>query len=797
VNGITIWRIVQVWIAVSLIGGMLLGKGMEDQGGWQWAAERKMLAPLMWRGESRGRKRGSGGWGVALVRSMLLLALREVSGRIGPEWVVLIPWLVWILPENGGVMGRMRRVAWEVQRVVLIGYMGIVIGQWVEKEVGSVISRWGWIGMGCMCCEREERVEVERTEEGGYQVRLSGEFTLQVKGDQPLRIRLLIIFLGMLQTEQDGRRSRRTRDGRTPFVRQEQMASWFEVKQEHISRWMKYWLEGDWANLLSLKTAQVLTRELVERVVEVSVDFPHWNEERVYQHLRQQGEQVSRSQVEQAVEQSGWKRLRARLLERYELGGEIRLRDEWLVKRLFAQVQDLIQQLERLGGLAEEKRIDLKDLQVWMGEILPEAKLPFPSQPWIQCVEQVVFGQWDELASEQVCCPGCHSTNVGRKGNQPRWKKVYDAQGHLRQVAVYRYRCHNPQCSVKSFTHFPPGLIPYSRYPLRIHVLALQMYAWSYSTYRRCSTALNLSSMTVWRWVSAWGHDLLPMAALFGIVRSSGVIGVDEKYVLVPKNDKPQDKMRRWMYVYFAVDAWTYDLLHIAIFPYNNQDSAKAFLLALRAKGFHPSVIVTDLRQDYGPVISQVFPAALHHECIFHALQNVHKHFKDVYGSDYPDLHPEALLLKNLIYDIFKASSPLLAQQRFDQVLHLKDAYLQATPASASIFDFLLSHWPKLVNSIGSDLIPSTNNFTELVIRRFDQHYQNFCGFDSIQTAQLYLGVFEKLYRFTPFSQDAQSRIQGKSPLQLAGYDISQIPMSALCSGFSVDWPLEAALVPS
>jgi hypothetical protein len=78
-----------------------------------------------------------------------------------------------------------------------------------------------------------------------------------------------------------------------------------------------------------------------------------------------------------------------------------------------------------------------------------------------------------------------------------------------------------------------------------------------------------------------------------------------------------------------------------------------------------------------------------------------------------------------------------------------------------------------------------------LVIRRFDQHYQNFCGFDSIETAQLFLTVFEKLYRFTPFSDDAQPGIRGKCPLELAGYDISQLPMTALCRGLSFDWPVE------
>ena len=87
----------------------------------------------------------------------------------------------------------------------------------------------------------------------------------------------------------------------------------------------------------------------------------------------------------------------------------------------------------------------------------------------------------------------------------------------------------------------------------------------------------------------------VPVAALFGVVRSSGVVGVDEKYVLVPKNDKPDAEMKRWMYVYVAVDCYTYDLLHIDIYPYNTKDSAKAFLLAPLAKGDVVGKLVVEL----------------------------------------------------------------------------------------------------------------------------------------------------------------------------------------------------------
>jgi transposase-like protein len=235
---------------------------------------------------------------------------------------------------------------------------------------------------------------------------------------------------------------------------------------------------------------------------------------------------------------------------------------------------------------------------------------------------------------------------------------------------------------------------------------------------------------------------------------------------------------------------WTYDLLHIALYPHNSQDSAQAFLLALRTKGYHPQVIVTDLRQDYGPCIAQVFPNAVHHECIFHALQNAQRLLKDAYGPGYAEKRPEAAALKQQIYALCAADTPTLAHERYAALLALRQDYLQANPATAAIFDFLDRHWPKLVNSIGADAIPATNNSVERVIRRFHQHYVTFAGFESAQHAQCYLAVFEKVYRFTPFSQDAQPAVRGHSPLQLAGYDVAACPMATLCAGLSILWPM-------
>ena len=324
---------------------------------------------------------------------------------------------------------------------------------------------------------------------------------------------------------------------------------------------------------------------------------------------------------------------------------------------------------------------------------------PVKALPWLLRLERWSLGHWELVTDGQVRCPYCGSDQVGRKSAKPRQKKYYDeARPAVRggglslllpQPALRAGQLHQPAARAAALLALPHGGAPAGGADVRLGLLDLPA----------TGAALGVASLTAWRWVSAWGDDLLPVAALFGVVSRSGVVGVDEKYVLVPKNDKPAGKMRRWMYVYLAVDVWTYDLLHIAIYPDNDPDSAEAFLLALRAKGYQPQVLVTDLRQDYAPVIAQVFPQAVHHLCIFHALQDVQKHIKDVYGPDYAEQHPEAERLKQHIYAIFDADTLALATERYAAVLALRQDYVQPARGGGQIFDFLERHWPKLANA--------------------------------------------------------------------------------------------------
>lgn len=801
---------------LAVVGVVLLAIGGEVQEqleGWiaypacgvrfgeEWRQEKHQRGGIAWSVGWAWMRRS---WMSALVRSEALLLLAVWSGHTEREGVCLLPWVSWLWRGMGAACAEWRGCAVyrgvddlleSASRLALLGLLGLWVLESLE-QTGPVCSV-GKLGVGGLALGPQ--VEVSQDEEGICHVRLQGEFELHMDSTVPLYKRMLIIFLRQLEAPGETRGSRRTRDGRTPFVRQQHLEQALQVPQPHISLWMRYWQDQDWRRLLS-RTSDVLTLDVQQRIIDTWVQFPWWGAQQLRAHLKAQGEEIPLKQVQQAARESGWSVLREALRRVYVINPQsFRPRDEWLVRQLLAQIQKLVERLEQLDGLTPEERIPVADLQALNAEVgLGPAPARTPL-PWMLHLEHVLFGHWEPVSDDAVRCLYCGTTDVSRKSRTPRAKRYVDAQGNEQTVEVYRYYCHNPDCEHKTFTNLPPNLLPYSKWTVDHHLAALQLYEWSHSVYRRTSQCLGVSKMTVYRWVSGFGYQLLPVAALFGVVRSSGAVGIDEKYVLVPKNDKPDSDMKRWMYVYLAVDCYTYDLLHIELYPHNTKASARAFLLALRAKGYHPRVVVTDLRVDYGPLIAQVFSKATHHECIFHALQEAHKQIKEVYGSRYAETEPQAEVLRQQIDHIFDARTKRTAQRRYQRVLAQRSTFVAQTPQADAIFGFLERHWPKLVNAVESRIIPTTNNATEEVIRIFTQHYKTFCGFENIDSAQLYLGVFEKVYRFTPFSCDAQERIRGKCPLELAGYDVHTLPMAQLFRGLTLQWPDSAfqELVPN
>ena len=260
-------------------------------------------------------------WHIPLLRILLLWGLWHFSGQPGPAWMRMVPWLVWLWQSVGVFwlwLGRqpewrgMMWLLWQGQRLLMIAYLGLAMGS-LLRLAGADVPRpvvlgmaegepaFPVLGLGCLVCRRgEPKVKVVREADGSYAVTLCGHFTMQVAGDDPRRVRFLRLFLRQLDVSGPQRGGRRTRDGRTPFVTQEQLAAWFKMPQPDISREEKYWLEADWPNLLSLNTVEVLTWDLVARIVEVFATFPWWSVDKVWRYLHGQEMAVSLRQVRQA-----------------------------------------------------------------------------------------------------------------------------------------------------------------------------------------------------------------------------------------------------------------------------------------------------------------------------------------------------------------------------------------------------------------------------------------------------------------------------------------------------------------
>jgi hypothetical protein len=357
--------------------------------------------------------------------------------------------------------------------------------------------------------------------------------------------------------------------------------------------------------------------------------------------------------------------------------------------------------------------------------------------PWLFWVEHWLFGQWQLVDEGTVRCPHCGSEPVARKTRKPRLKAYLDEQGQRQTVEVYRDYCKNPDCPFKTFTR-----LRRAAQPDRLFGLDAGRAREGVGTV--CRAAHQLS-----RRGECLGRGSLHSVSLAGAIRGGtapggGPVwpgaqfrrGGDRRKVRQGAQEQQTGRQAAQVDVRakrVAVDVHTLDLLHIHLFPNLGKDSARTFLLELRAKGYHPRVIVTDMNQDYTEPLAAVFPNAIHHECIFHALQYWHRYFKTAFGRDYERTHPNLFRLRQQVDRVFQPKTRRTIEKRHDSIarnrvrrayaelMAQRDQLLQAEPRLEAIFDSLTRHYPTLVNAYDNALIPLTNNATERLIRRLDQ----------------------------------------------------------------------------
>jgi transposase-like protein len=664
---------------------------------------------------------------------------------------------------------------------------------------GGLFSLVG-LSVSALSPDHAAEIEIERDTPTRYHVTLRGAFQLAWEPHDSFEKWMLILFLRRLQ-----------RVGETRlFLRQQHLTEAFEVVSPTISYWTREVDTYGWHILSDRYRHQIhsaLPDEELSRVILKTWVPAFWlsawdvRERLIQARVIPDRDALTVEALHTLAQHTGFAQVRELLLERFNLQqAHLIARDTWWLRELLALNERLIAKLERGERFTPQELVEIEPLRLKISE-KPGNSEPLPLAAYLK---SVLFDALPatEPSPTPVRCTYCGSERVAPKSKQPRRKTVFDEFGEKHVIDVRRYYCQNPDCAYHTFTHFPPGVVPHSSYPVHVRLLAVEVYETLLSTYRRSARMFEVTAATLYHWVISLSPAAGCLAAYLGVVRTSGVVGVDDKWILVcsPSAVRPHGRRARavWRYAYFAVDVYSYDLLALKLYPEHNDEAARLILLELKAKGIRPCVVVTDLDPAYGRVLPKVFPSAIHHECIFHALQQSFTHLAQVYGPHYLEKVPESVPLHEAIAQLFNAQTQKTVRKRFADLLVMRETYVTQTPAIACVFDSLERHFPKLVNAIESPLIPRTNNATELVIRRFDQHYQAMCGLDTLESATIYLRVFEVVYRLTPFATDGRPAIRGKSPLELAGYDLQALPIANFFSHLKLP-PLslqEAEVVP-
>lgn len=484
-------------------------------------------------------------------------------------------------------------------------------------------------------------------------------------------------------------------------------------------------------------------------------------------------EKISASTIYQLVRRVDFMLIRRQIRKEYRRG-EYRKSTRWLMRRYQQIINHLLQQL------AQGQRWDKAEIEKFRAQTPSALGLNEPplteqkhsNLAWLRCFLFNLPKKFDG----RVCCCECGSFETSRKSSIPTPHLVNDPKsGKNIIVHTFRFYCKNDQCSVGSFSATEDGshVFDEQRWAKSCIMLRLIMLGCSY---RGVAQLLGVSKSTVFEQLSALSLTARDWAQILGVIRFSGTLCIDEKFVKVAELKKTKGN-RPFAYLFFAVDPLTYDLLHVEIYPSRDSESVQAFLMDLKVQGIVPEVIMTDLFVGYDSAIRKVFGRSVTiSKCHFHFKKNIFKHMYEQFGKkNVPDIAEQ---LKGDIFLVVDFKSKKSIRYWYDELQKLKPEYLRREPRLLPMFKCLEAYLPDLLRVIEHEKVRiCTNNAAEQVIRHFNQRYKVMSGCGTLETARRHAKLFQLTYRFTPFSQDAAVDLRGKTPLQVAGYEIEQMPL--------------------
>lgn len=305
----------------------------------------------------------------------------------------------------------------------------------------------------------------------------------------------------------------------------------------------------------------------------------------------------------------------------------------------------------------------------------------------------------------------------------------------------------------------------------------------------------KVTVMNVVHRVVALIADPTAIAAALG-PKWSGILAVDGKYVRVydrlagafvprrfarPGDGEHERPMPRHRAVWFCgIDCSTGDLPHYQMCEEETKVDLVLYFRGLQACGYALHALVSDGNPDIVAAARKVFGDSFVH-------QRCTKHFADgmvrlVRQEELPEKFDETMRLVRLIQSIVTASDIAVAARRRTVFPHMPNTTVvqkKITTTYLANEEALVAHL--LYPEMG---IPSTSNEIENLFRQLNLRLKSLGQFRHWRNAEKYLNAWALLRRLTKYTDCRGERKirNGKSPLELAGVDVSAVDMFDLRS---------------
>jgi len=557
----------------------------------------------------------------------------------------------------------------------------------------------------------------------------------------------------------------RTEDGRKYFV-QKEVGRIIGVSRQMINRrWQVYKEEGLLPLLAGEREKSQITPQLLDRLAEIVVENPFLFEHEIKERLQEEGVcgEISDGTLYSALKQMDGRKLIMLMREKASKAvPEAFMEAGYMIERLFGIIDDLFSKVPK-EAIAPAFKQGLEYLSSYFRQATNKRAGPTEKDKYTQRKKLVrdkrrKIGFLKHLLARirgVQECPDCHSHQIKFFFKRERGYK--DENGEKIQSYSRVYQCLNRECRTKYFTRPPEGVELYSRVHRKVKKMVLRWIFHLRGSLSRVRDELKehgiaVALTTVLRWLKKAGEECVNVLSLFRQEDWQQSLCIDEKWI----------KIRgKWCYVFTAVGTKVTDLLAVELFYHKDKQAMRTFLYQLKALGFRPESITTDLLMGYENVVEEVFPDCIYLQCVLHAGRDA----KRIVRTNLPAEEDEEWKKKltKRIRTLFKAKNIKQVKKRYFKIMQLRE---QAPDSVSGVFDMLQKYYPKLCLSVIRKDIPNTTNPVERAIGEFEERYQLTKGFTSFYFAQFFIKAYQIYYRLRKISF---GRFKGKSRLQLKG----------------------------